>query len=366
MAVSEEAGLGESEPFHLNIEVLNKSEILNKKVGNWWYMGGGMLANSMVSDEKFSATVSDKLIEMIPKSVAEKTNMQFTAESVSIDGCRFVIKFQIMEIDFGRLMEIAMEKTPEEGEEINMLLTQRMPQCLKIIGQVEKAEMITEQIKTKVRNKMMEKLLTLIPDQMREQDVEMTLEIPEYTGELEEEPPEEIPNLIALTKPFYLKVSNIDRKKLLDEKIGTGFGSRVKKFAANRISDEKFNGKVSEKLSTEIPAKLKEAGFSVEAERMKEREKEENCICVKFAITDYDLWGLISNAKGEEFGLSLKTMYATLLRLSEHGFPMKEKADGIIANIGNVIRGSVTEKLTQALSETLHADVKTEDEEAEN
>ena len=57
MAVSEEAGLGESEPFHLNIEVLNKSEILNKKVGNWWYMGGGMLANSMVSDEKFSATV---------------------------------------------------------------------------------------------------------------------------------------------------------------------------------------------------------------------------------------------------------------------------------------------------------------------
>ncbi len=51
---------GESAPFHLEMEILNKKEVIDAHVGIWWYLGAGQVANYKVTEEQFATTVSHK------------------------------------------------------------------------------------------------------------------------------------------------------------------------------------------------------------------------------------------------------------------------------------------------------------------
>jgi len=350
-----------SDPFHVHIEILNKEEVISKKVGMWWVLGASSLANFALSEEAFADKVAEQLVTMVPELVMEKVSVEMTAEVAEKKDNKFCLKMQIIDHDLGTLIAKSQEKTPEEGKAFASILN-TIKETLPNMGMEDKVPDIDEKIRISVRNGVMKNFKKVLPMQLEKQDIKCTCEIPEIYGV---EIQELVDDFYSLREPFSLIVSNIDRAALVDggnDKQNDGkrkVGHRLKKAILKAIPEKKFNEKVAEKLQTIIPSTIEEKlGVKSTCTRQQDQEKDGNVV-VRCQITEFEIYNILVKTKGQAFADNFQNLIVCLkLLITDYGLAnLQEKVESIYKNVETTIRDQLGEGMRSVLAEKMCADV---------
>jgi len=104
-----------SQPFHAHVTVENKGEVISKNVGWWAYLGGGMAANMMVSEEQFTTTIAEKFGTMMPNAMKD-VGITMSVETISKNDNKFVLKFEILDYDMATLLHKGKGDSKEHAD----------------------------------------------------------------------------------------------------------------------------------------------------------------------------------------------------------------------------------------------------------
>lgn len=374
-AIGEQAHL--VRPFHLNITVLNKEEVLKLKVGSWF----GGVAGKAVSDEQFAKVVAMKLVQKLPEKAYEKAGIQFQLQHLKSESHSnvFVMLVQLTGVNMEELGAKALGLDRRSAVKFKQTFDRLMPALMRM-EMSDKAQEVEKSIFEKVRWKAMTKMNdTLAAELAKEPNcLKITLDVPELETD---EPPKQSPQIerpdmlgIARSEPFLLHAKILDRKALLEDNLhrknSPDIVKRVVPKVGDMVPDILFDKLVEKKLEKQIPALLAErAGIIAQCRRLKRRseerkrtELEKDSIIVEVTImeyTEFPPFKLLATSKGETFTAAFKELWESLCTLEELGIPgisykMKEVGNRITSSV----RAGVTKKLQEALQERLHAEVR--------
>ena len=343
-------------PFRVELVVKNKEEVIAAKVGNWW--GVSYAVNYAVTSETFATKIADKFVTLLPTQLGEAgidLTVKRLKEAEPEGLCCVTLEIQILGFDLGCLVQKGMGI---DGAAFNKTFTALQSTLTSKMGMEEKAIEIGVNVGNTVRSKIMGKLAEILPQKMNEQGIKVSLNIPEMKPQDSEEAAAVVAEKrLALDTPFVMSMHVDDREALLNETINTKqIGGRLKKFVATKISDEKFNAIVGEKLEEKIPAALAEKGIQLSFTRLPPTE--DAGIVVQITIESFDLDQLLVMSKGAEFASGFAELLALLTTLAGMGMPhLLSKKDDILAKISGQVREKMSEKITEALATKLHATV---------
>lgn len=363
-------------PFHLNITVLNKEEVIERKVGSWF----GGVAGFVVSDDHFVKVVATKLIKRLPEKAYEKAGIQFELQHVENEshGNVFVMTVQLTGFDMEELGAKGMGLDRRSAEKFKEAYDTLLP-ALRKMGMADKAEQVETSIYEKIRWKAMTKLNASLAAELAKEPnfLKVSLEVPELQTE---EPPNQSPDMaspdmlgMARSEPFLLQAKVSNKTLLLEENLENRNHNILKNVVpkvGNLVPDVLIDKVIERKLESQIPAMLAErAGIVAQCKRLKRRspnrkgnELQEESVVVEVAILEYTEFPpvkLLTASKGSEFTAAFKELWEGLCKLEQLGVPgisckMKEIGDRIAPQV----RVGVTKKLQEALQERLHAVVR--------
>eukprot|EP00812_Abedinium_dasypus_P013032 NODE_653_length_1426_cov_370.363968.p2 GENE.NODE_653_length_1426_cov_370.363968~~NODE_653_length_1426_cov_370.363968.p2 ORF type:complete len:385 (-),score=127.04 NODE_653_length_1426_cov_370.363968:255-1334(-) len=347
-------------PFHIEIDVLNKEEVIKGKVPGFGLLAAA--ANHLVTEEKFATKIAEKLHETLPGAMKE-AGIDLTIERCQNEGppTHFSLSLQVRGLDMAGLGKTGLKLNEADAARFAAAFA-GIQQSLRRMGMEEKADGISSGIGDKVRNALMVKLQEILPQKLGDQGVKIKVEVPEYVPSAATPPPADgpHPSKLGLNVPFYLECTIEDRKALLSEALpGGGIAAGAKRCFAGWIPDDKFSDVVEQKLSEKIPAALYEkAGVRTTIVSEAPNAERESAISVKVTIEGFDTVQLLTTAKGPEFGAGFGELWNCLQELASLGIPgLEEKMDGITETIAGNVREKMREKLAEVLGEKLHARV---------
>lgn len=156
--------------FYLNIVLLNKDEVVDKmvkeKVGSGplgFGVGAKMascLAKKAATDEKVTGQLGEKLLEMLPKQIADM-GIDLKLTKRYLKGPLVVLKAEILETDPVKL--ISKAKGDTAGQHMKQL--QEAVEFLEL--ETAKKQMASSMMK-QAREKLMEKLVETLPQKLSE------------------------------------------------------------------------------------------------------------------------------------------------------------------------------------------------------
>jgi len=280
-------------PFHIIVEVLNKPEVIRRKVGDWFGSASlGDAANYVVTDKAFIKTVSWKLSEKMTLKAKEKAGIEIITweeenqHTEHRNSTTFSMVVQIAGIDMAGLAEKALGLSPRSAEEFDRTYHQ-LRRILPDIGMAHKADEIEASVYTKVRWKVMLKLQEMLPSELRKEPtcLETLCAIPELDHETPPPPTIEIdsPELLGMASsdPFLIQAKIEDRKALMSEQTSQSDKSMkatlkasVSKGVGVHMPDVMFERMLEIKLRKQIPELLlAQAGLHVTCRRVRRRDE---------------------------------------------------------------------------------------------
>lgn len=385
-------------PFHLHVDVLNKAEVIEKKIG-WWVgvpAAGAMsgVASQIVTDEAFSAKVAEKLSAQMPIKVKEKAGIDLVVEHIREEsrGSRFSVRVHLEGVNLEGLGEKGLKLEAGRGKQFAETFMAIKP-ALSRMGLFDKIDTVNQSVCAKLRWKLMEKIDEILPAELAKEPtcLKVNLSLPELS---QEEPPPshgpESPRSMGLGEqtPFLLQVHIVDRSAMIAES-SVALG-KIKKAVSGSVGKKvpmvAFEKAIEHKLVTQIPEMLlQRAGVKCACRRIRRRDERKGAkkdaenkissghqdyqamptehILVEVTITGYESWPpgkLLEMAKGAEFAQGFAQLWATLEALDELGVPnMKFKMVEVVERIQGSVRDGIQIKLKQVLADRLHAEVTT-------
>jgi len=344
-------------PFHLQLLVNNKEEVIAEKTGNWW--GISYAANFVVTNDAFAEKIAAKFCDMLPKQMGAMgidLSVQRVLEEEPDGLCRVTLGIQIKSFDLPSLVNKGMGIDKATFSET----FQGIQTTLVEIGMEEKVKDMETNIGESIRAKIMGKLAQVIPEKMGEQGVKVTATVPELNDKPAGVGEVSMETALAMDTPFVMSLQIEDRNALLESAIGpdAGLGGKFKKFVASKIPDDKFNAAVARKLESAIPCALADKGINLNFKRLPPRE--DAGIVVRIVVESFDLEQLLTMGKGPDFAKGFARLMELLDKLASlgEGFAhLRSKKGEISSKISAQVRNRVQEKLKENLAQKLHARV---------
>mmetsp|Transcript_102456 Transcript_102456/g.330555 ORF Transcript_102456/g.330555 Transcript_102456/m.330555 type:complete len:326 (-) Transcript_102456:407-1384(-) len=121
--------------FYLNIVVKNKQDVIRMQLKERRpHIGGllGKLANSLVSDDRFSKKIAVKLEEMIPARMSARAGVTATAAKQFQRGNLIVMLVTVEHVDVRRMVQLKRGEAKVGWVDFLMTLLTLMPLCLRV------------------------------------------------------------------------------------------------------------------------------------------------------------------------------------------------------------------------------------------
>ena len=157
-----------SDPFYLNIFLLNKDEVIASKVQE--KAGSGIFgraaayaANKLVSEDKIIEKLSAGLLEKIPEAIQQ---MGITADMKQCFQLKSYVVMRVHITSADKIVLFNASKGPEAAEKFAQLLD-----CMLFLGLDEALSKIDTTVMSKVRENMMKKFSEVIPQKMLESGI---------------------------------------------------------------------------------------------------------------------------------------------------------------------------------------------------
>jgi hypothetical protein len=347
-------------PFHMHVDILNKTEVIASKVGGWW--GTSAAANFMVSEANFASKISGKLTDMLPSTFKDEAGIDLSVSELKAEksGTKFVLEVQILGFDMAALGQKGFNLNNEAAARFKSAFDEIL-NALERMDMSDRASSIQDKVGMKVRNNIMQKLLAILPEKFLEQGVKIDIDIPEYESSAMVDQAEKCsirsqPGL-GLGEPLWFEVSIQDRNALLDEAIDKhSIAGKLQLFAAGHLPDGRFNDLIARKLESKVPGALAEsAGIKAICEQV---PGQNGCLLIKIIVQEFDQKRLLTLAKSQEFADAFESLFASLRTLEELGVSgIQEKIDVVNGRIAAQVCKKLRQKLQAVLTEKLHATV---------
>lgn len=387
---------GDVAPFHLNIKILNKTEVIQNKIK--WLIGGSALltaplayftSDHVISDDMFASRVAQKLSDVLPAKAMEKAGIKLSLlrlESACL-GTSFVVQVRIESFNLVTLAMKGLKLSSDEAQQFADAYN-GVEAALAKMDMVDKWEDVDASVGKKVRWKVMVRLAEALPIEISKEPtcLKVNLDIPEL---LAETPPQgssgetqpEVSREMSITslhtncletlqaEPFLVHAEVHDRHALLSDRFAqehTPLGM-VKKVVGGVVSDEVFERILEQKLKHQLPEALHErAGIQSLCERVRRKHRPEelskNGVLVQVTLKAFDSWPpvtLLAKSKGSEFAAGFTNLWQHLKTLERLGIPgIHKKMGHIVELLIERVRKGIQTKLTDALAERLHATVR--------
>jgi hypothetical protein len=391
-------------PFHLNVEVLNKEEVIKNKIK--WLVSdpqsgcsfpvsplAAFTSDYVISDEAFAAKVAQRLSSVLPEKALGQAGIKLKMlhlESES-NGTSFVVEVLIEGFDLIHLSEKALHLDKAEAKEFAGAF-EGIKAALTKMDMSHKEQEIEEKVRGKVRWKIMQKLAEALPKELGKAPtcLKIQLDIPELM--MEKMPTgcdtdaqrgksmsEFRTDCVATIKaePFLVHAVIHDRHALLKDDIArkksSKLASTVKGVVGGMVSDDTFDKIIADKLKHQIPDALrKTAGVQSVCRRIAKKEKTRHelnmdksmsahGVLVEVTLQSFESWpptSLLTRSKGSEFAAGFEELWVLLQTLERLGIPgIQAKMQTIVDQLIERVRKGIQTKLTETLAERLYASV---------
>eukprot|EP01063_Lacrimia_lanifica_P020485 TRINITY_DN27783_c0_g1_i1.p1 TRINITY_DN27783_c0_g1~~TRINITY_DN27783_c0_g1_i1.p1 ORF type:complete len:384 (+),score=202.88 TRINITY_DN27783_c0_g1_i1:74-1225(+) len=362
-----DAPVGILKPFHMQVVVKNKDEVIEKKAG--WLAGG--VAGLLISDEMFSDKVAAKLEAMLPPKIQEAAGIEMTCRHKSTQGSTFTMEMAVVGYDMAGIAKAAFKLDDEKAQTFKAAFEQVTP-CLVNMDMKEKAESVHDGVSMKVRRGVMSKLEVVLPAKLEESaGLKADVVVPELKSEPEPAKAEQPTTAdVGLSDPMYF-TAVINDKKALFENIKNkkeekeGESSKLMAFACkvgSHLPDSVLAEVVERILQSKIPGKLEEkAGIQSECEALNDSGFDKN-VDVKLVVKSFDRTKLLTVAKGEKFAAAFADLWAALQAMADCGVAtVADKMVAINQQIAVKVREGVKKKFVEALEKEMCATVTARD-----